>query len=115
MWWVIPIDQTSTARFASPSARANSSTSATVTPAAAASSATDCCSSRRFRSSKPVVAAAMNSVACQPRSTITFAAAVRKARSPPTFTRKVRSLIFVPNSAELAVDGTQYRSIPGSA
>ena len=37
-----------------------------------------------------------------------------KATSPPVFTPKNSSVIFVPNTALSGDDGTQYRSSPGS-
>lgn len=34
--------------------------------------------------------------------------------SPPTFTPKNSSVTRVPNTADSALEGTQYRSMPGS-
>src|SRR3954465_8010165 len=65
-------------------------------------------------SSHPVVRSPPRAWSTAPRRISSFSTALNSATSPPGTTGTWRSQIFVPNRADSGLDGTQYRSRPGS-
>jgi hypothetical protein len=110
----MPIDHTSTALPARPNISAKRTTSPSLEPARRASSASGRAPTEARSASKPVVCDAMKSRSTSPRSMSTFVTAAMKAASPPVWTGKNSSVMRVPKTALSALDGTQYRSSPGS-
>ena len=111
---VIPIDQTKTAepeaRYISAKARSPSS----PTPLIAPRSATVWRAHRSRTASKPVAWSRTNASSSPPSSISSFSTPVANASSPPVFTWKKASVMRVPSRALSGLDGTQYRSSPGS-
>ena len=112
--WVTPMDHNTMALVAWAYIVTNVSSVVASTPASASSSSSDAAASCVSSASKSSVWASMNARSTAPRSTSRFSTAVASATSPPGRTGTCRSHILVPNSADSGLEGTQYRSRPGS-
>ena len=105
--WVSPIDQTRIAESAAAYMDAKRSMSARLVPDIRSSSSQPSPSRASDSSSQPVVWSAMKRSSRPPAAARAFRMPAMKAMSPPVLTWKNSSVIFVPNTALSAFEGTQ--------
>ena len=113
--WVNPMDQTKCALGCSTSSRAKSRMRSCGAPLDLSRSSQVCPRTASAAASNPVVRPRTKSWSMPSGSSSSaFKTPFGNPRSPPVSTSNQSSASFVPKSALSAIDGTQYRSRPGS-